>query len=140
MVGRVSSPSLVGRAEDLARLETTLEQAEGGRPMTVLVAGEAGIGKSRLVNEFTIRASRGGTSVLRGACVALIQDGLAFAPLMEALRGFLQHLESAELAALIAEDCGLLSRLLPELGGCPDRRGTSVAARRVIRRHPPWSV
>jgi polyhydroxybutyrate depolymerase len=26
------------------------------------------------------------------------------------------------------------------VGGCPDRRGTSVAARRVIRRHPPWSV
>jgi predicted ATPase len=108
--------------------------------MTVLVAGEAGIGKSRLVNEFTLHASRGGTSVLRGACVALIQDGLAFAPLMEALRGFLHHLESTELAALIAEDRGLLSRLLPELGGCPDRRGTSVAARRVIRRHPPWSV
>jgi DNA-binding CsgD family transcriptional regulator/tetratricopeptide (TPR) repeat protein len=116
MVGRVSSPSLVGRAEDLARLEASLEQAESGRPMTVLVAGEAGIGKSRLVNEFTLRASRGGTSVLRGACVALIQDGLAFAPLVEALRGFLQHLESAELAALIAEDRSLLSRLLPELG------------------------
>ena len=116
MVGRVSSPSLVGRAEDLARLEASLEQADGGRPMTVLVAGEAGIGKSRLVNEFTLRASRGGASVLRGACVALIQDGLAFAPLVEALRGFLQQLESAELAALIAEDRGLLSRLLPELG------------------------
>jgi DNA-binding NarL/FixJ family response regulator len=50
----------------------------------VLVAGEAGVGKTRLVAEFTSRAIDAGVSVLTGGCVALIEGELAYAPLVEA--------------------------------------------------------
>ena len=73
MAGRVSSPRLVGRAEELARLAAALDRAAAGDPAAVLVAGEAGVGKTRLVAEFTSQASDGGVSVLTGGCVALIE-------------------------------------------------------------------
>ena len=48
-VARVSSPVFVGRDEELGRLHAGLAAASAGRPGMVLVAGEAGVGKSRLV-------------------------------------------------------------------------------------------
>ncbi|HEX8860480.1 MAG TPA: AAA family ATPase, partial [Actinomycetes bacterium] len=51
MVQRISSPVLVGRAPELARLAAALERAAAGAPATVLVAGEAGVGKTRLLAE-----------------------------------------------------------------------------------------
>ena len=46
---RVSSPVLVGRDAEVARLKAALERAAAGRPAVVVVAGEAGVGKTRLV-------------------------------------------------------------------------------------------
>jgi predicted ATPase len=48
---RVSSPVLVGRAAEVARLNAALERAATGRPAILVVAGEAGVGKTRLVLE-----------------------------------------------------------------------------------------
>ena len=56
MTANVVSPILVGRAGQLATLEAALAEAGRGRPATVLIGGEAGIGKSRLVSEFAERA------------------------------------------------------------------------------------
>ena len=47
---RVSCPVLVGRDAEVARLRAAIERAVAGQPATVLVAGEAGIGKTRLVS------------------------------------------------------------------------------------------
>src|SRR3989442_10814281 len=58
-VGNRSSPIIVGRDVELARIEQGLEVAALGRPVLVLVRGEAGIGKSRLVRE-GIEGGRGG--------------------------------------------------------------------------------
>jgi hypothetical protein len=55
-VAPTAPPSLIGRSEDLAGLDAALEQARGGEPVTVLVAGEAGIGKTRVIQEFSERA------------------------------------------------------------------------------------
>src|SRR6516225_7060140 len=49
---RVSSPVLVGRSGELSALDTALAEAGRGSPLTVIVEGEAGVGKSRLVSEF----------------------------------------------------------------------------------------
>src|SRR5436853_2286185 len=55
-----SSPELVGRADELAALEAAYERAAGGSPAMVLVAGDSGVGKSRLVAEFAASAERAG--------------------------------------------------------------------------------
>jgi predicted ATPase len=89
MARRVSSSRLAGRAEELAQLGAALDRARAGSPAAVLVAGEAGVGKSRLVTEFATRATATGVSVLSGGCVALVEGELAYAPLVEALRGLL---------------------------------------------------
>jgi predicted ATPase len=47
---RVSCPVLVGRDAEVARLQAAIERAAAGQPATVLVAGEARIGKTRLVS------------------------------------------------------------------------------------------
>ena len=67
---RLSSTILVGRDEQLAALNSALDSAREGRPVTVLIGGEAGIGKSRLVNEFAATARGSGALVLRGGLIA----------------------------------------------------------------------
>jgi predicted ATPase len=51
MTGRVTSASFIGRQEELGRLHRALQSAVAGEPTTVLIAGEAGVGKTRLVEE-----------------------------------------------------------------------------------------
>jgi len=60
-MSRISSPRFVGRSDELARLEGALA---GGAPRVLLLGGEAGIGKTRLLAEFTPRAQRAGARVL----------------------------------------------------------------------------
>jgi DNA-binding CsgD family transcriptional regulator len=86
-VGHPATPALIGRGEELAALDAALEQARGGEPITVLVAGEAGIGKSRLVDEFSERAFAAGARVLTGACIDLGDAALPYGAIMDALRG-----------------------------------------------------
>lgn len=64
---------LAGRAEELTRLTDLLPVADGGRPVFVSVVGEAGIGKSRLVQELIEVASARGFAVSTGRC--LDEDG-----------------------------------------------------------------
>jgi tetratricopeptide (TPR) repeat protein len=80
-----SSP-LVGRARDLAALEAAWLQARGGVAVTVLVTGEAGIGKTRLASEIGRRVHKDGGRVLRGDCLPLLDGALPFAALAQALR------------------------------------------------------
>jgi DNA-binding CsgD family transcriptional regulator len=133
MARRLSSPRLVGRAEELTQLDAALERARAGSPAAVLVAGEAGVGKTRLVTEFTTRGSVNGASVLAGGCVALVEGELAYAPVVEALRGLLQRLEPAAVTRLLAGGRGELARLLPELGD-PDQRPAKQDIERELSR------
>ncbi|HEY2652704.1 MAG TPA: ATP-binding protein, partial [Solirubrobacteraceae bacterium] len=86
MVGRVSSLRFVGRVAELEALEEPLRRAGSGNGGATLVAGEAGIGKSRLVAELGSRARAAGTLVLVGECVELAEGELAFSPIISALR------------------------------------------------------
>jgi DNA-binding CsgD family transcriptional regulator len=78
------SPVLVGRAAEIAVLGESWALARGGSPATVLIGGEAGIGKTRLVRHFTADLEG---EVLYGGCVDLSGAGLPFAPFTAALRG-----------------------------------------------------
>ncbi len=86
MATRVSSSRLIGRVAELAELEAALADAEAGRPSVAFVAGESGVGKSRLVAELERRAEERGVLVLAGDCVDLGESELPYVPLVAALR------------------------------------------------------
>ena len=117
MTSRVLSPSLIGRADQLSELEAALATAGSGEPCTVLIGGEAGVGKSRLVNEFAGRARPAGARVLAGGCLELGADGLPFAPFTSVLRELVRDLGADGVAGLLpAGATRELARLLPEFG------------------------
>lgn len=118
---RVSSPVFVGRATDLTRLDQALELAAAGRPGTRLITGEAGIGKSRLVEEFLGRARAGDALILEGDCLPLGETGLAYAPFVAALRPLVRSLDADRLDRLIGPGRAELAHLLPDLGPPPAR-------------------
>ena len=116
MAGAVSD-GLVGRGLELARLLAALERAERGTPQVVLVAGDAGVGKTRLLSRFIDRAKQDGVCVLAGGCVELGDIGLAYLPIVDALGGLVEQAADAELLAEVAETTPGLGRLLPGIGG-----------------------
>ena len=83
MSGRISSPRFVGRVAELARLAAALSDAA---PRVLLLGGEAGVGKTRLLAEFTARARSAGVRVLAGGCLQVGEGTLAYAPVSQALR------------------------------------------------------
>ncbi|MFF9278478.1 helix-turn-helix transcriptional regulator [Streptomyces griseosporeus] len=109
------SPVFVGRTDELDVLHDALARAHAGEPQALLIGGEAGVGKTRLVEEFTAAAGRDGAVVAVGGCVEIGADGLPFAPFSTALRTLYRELP-AELAAAAAGQEEELARLLPELG------------------------
>ncbi|HTF59328.1 MAG TPA: ATP-binding protein, partial [Actinomycetes bacterium] len=113
---RVSSPVLVGRDAEVAQLRAALELAAAGRPATVVVAGEAGVGKTRLVAELLGEAAGRGAVALTGGCLDVGEGVLAYAPLVEALRPLPSVTEPAELERVLGGARAELARLVPELG------------------------
>ena len=99
MARRVSSPLTVGRTDTVAALDDALAQVAAGDPRLVLVAGEAGIGKTRMARELADRARADGHRVLWGECVPLQAGELPYAPIVAALRG----LDDDELEGLVAQ-------------------------------------
>ncbi|MFL6128027.1 MAG: AAA family ATPase [Mycobacteriales bacterium] len=81
-----SEAPLVGRAAELTRLTAAVERARTGRPGAVLLSGDAGVGKTRLLAELCGRARAAGATVLIGHCVDLGAVGLPYLPFAEALR------------------------------------------------------
>ena len=86
MAGEFQSSTFTGRAVELRRLDALLERAGQGSPQVVLVAGDAGVGKTRLLLALADRARQRGTRVLMGASVELGDIGFAYLPVVDALR------------------------------------------------------
>ncbi|MGW6920441.1 ATP-binding protein [Streptomyces sp. NPDC054950] len=81
----VFATPFIGREEELARLFGVLERARGGESRAVLIAGDAGVGKTRVLDEVAARAARSGMTVLTGHCVDLGDVGLPYLPFTEIL-------------------------------------------------------
>ena len=129
MSGRASSPVLVGRDEQMAALEAAFASARQGGPSAVLLGGEAGVGKSRLVSEFGRTAAAAGARVLTGGCLELGTDGLPFAPFTAVLRDLVHEMGADAVASMLpGRTTRGLARLLPELGE-PDTAGDPAEAR-----------
>jgi DNA-binding CsgD family transcriptional regulator/tetratricopeptide (TPR) repeat protein len=116
MGGRVASPTLVGRVEELGVLEAAQGRAANGEPAVVLVGGEAGIGKTRLMSELADRRGVEGVRVLVGGCLPAGGDGLPYAPIVEALRPLPTELGVGAARELIGPSWSELAHLLPSLG------------------------
>jgi DNA-binding CsgD family transcriptional regulator len=99
-VSRISSPELIGRAAEVAALGAALADARRGRGRLVLVEGDAGIGKTRLVEEFTTRAD--GVRVLTGGGIPLASDA-PYAPVLGILQA-LARLHPAAAGGLLLRD------------------------------------
>jgi DNA-binding CsgD family transcriptional regulator/tetratricopeptide (TPR) repeat protein len=110
------SPVLVGRQAELESLAGGLERALAGEQVTMLVGGEAGVGKSRLVRELIDRARGAGARVLVGGCVELGGGGIPFAPLVEMMRALAVELSEQQLDAVLGPARAEIGRLVPELG------------------------
>ena len=80
-------PITVGRAPHLDAIERLVDHLLNGSGQTLLVDGEAGIGKSRLVAETRTRAAQRGALVLQGQCFETDRS-LPYAPFVDLLRGF----------------------------------------------------
>ena len=125
MARRLSSPVFVGRAKELQTLLATADIAASGQPSLVVVGGEAGVGKSRLVAEAAGHLRAQGWLVLEGGTVALGDDGLPFGPIVEALRALVREVDPERIAAAAGPSLPELARLVPELAGV--RSDPSVA-------------
>jgi DNA-binding CsgD family transcriptional regulator len=108
------SPVFIGRDAELARLASVLADADAGESQAVLIGGEAGVGKTRLTEEFLASARAAGAVTAVGGCVEIGADGLPFAPVSAALRDLYRTL-GPELTEAAAGQRGELARLLPEL-------------------------
>src|SRR5205807_7142434 len=117
----------VGRASELAELESGLAEAASRRPVLALLGGDSGIGKTRLVGEFEQRVGTDAL-VLRGASAAQGEGELPYAPLIGALRPLVRERHPA-LEALGPGTAAQLATLLPGLddvgadGNAPDGSG-----------------
>src|SRR5690606_22732469 len=109
---RAMSAVLVGRSAELDELEDALAAAPGA----VLLGGDAGLGKTRLIREFAQRVGER-ARVLVGGCLELGSDGLPFAPFTTVLRALVRDIGTEGVAGFVPRgDTGGLARLLPEFG------------------------
>ncbi|HXW35376.1 MAG TPA: BTAD domain-containing putative transcriptional regulator, partial [Acidimicrobiales bacterium] len=105
-----AEPAFSGRSAQLDAIKGAWDSAREGGCRVVLVSGEAGVGKTRLVAEAAMGAYDGGGVVLFGRCDE--DMGVPFQPFVEALDQTVQSVESAQ---LLGRHAGELARLLPEL-------------------------
>jgi len=105
---------LVGREAEMAFLHERYEEARAGHGGLLLVQGEAGVGKTRLAEEFADHLRWQGVRVLWGRCYEF-ERLLPYQPLGEALQTLLSTLAPGELMNLPAWILAELARLVPEL-------------------------
>ena len=92
-----------------------LDAALAGRPVHLVISGEAGVGKSRLVGELASAAGDRGMVVARGRCASLGDAGLPYGAIVEALRNLTRDLGPDELAAVVGDGGSDLARLVPAI-------------------------
>lgn len=84
-MAQTSGTPFIGRDDELARLTGVLDRARAGTPRAVVLSGDAGVGKTRVLTEASAHATRTGMTVLTGHCVDLGDVGLPYLPFTEIL-------------------------------------------------------
>ncbi|HDQ73127.1 MAG TPA: tetratricopeptide repeat protein [Chloroflexi bacterium] len=116
----------VGREAELEVLQTLWEQAQIGEGKLLLVSGESGVGKTRLLEEFSVQVELMGGRVVQGQCVA---DGGAYRPWRDVLRVLLRYVEGADWTGLNVARVGpVLAEIMPEMWERPYMTGLEPPA------------
>lgn len=110
---RRSPARIIGRDRQFDALGEVWEQVRAGRGATVLLAGDAGVGKTTLVDAFCARQPD--ARVVRGQCVPLGGDGLAYAPIVGVVRDLRHQIGDSALLDLAGPAAPGLGSLLPDL-------------------------
>jgi DNA-binding CsgD family transcriptional regulator/Flp pilus assembly protein TadD len=110
----VVCPILIGRASDLTALRLLVDRAQDGQGQVVLITGEAGIGKSRLMTEVKAYADSRDFRLLQGSCFPT-DRAIPYAPLLDLLRSFWAGHPSTLPAYAVEPLAQLFSPLLPDL-------------------------
>jgi DNA-binding CsgD family transcriptional regulator/tetratricopeptide (TPR) repeat protein len=125
---RLTDRRLVGREDELRLLSDAFERGVAGQPATVLVTGDAGLGKTRLVAELSAVARRRGARVVYGDCVELGNDGLPYAPFVAIVRSLVRELGVGDVLELAGRAGGDLARLAPALDPSSERMPEATSA------------
>src|SRR5579871_3079794 len=109
----ITCPVLIGRDHSLAALRRLVEQARSGQGQVLLLCGEAGIGKSRIVAQLETEARAAGFLSLQGHCFPTDRS-CPYAPLLDLLHACFAPLAPAEIVSLVGPFARILAPLLPE--------------------------
>jgi DNA-binding CsgD family transcriptional regulator/tetratricopeptide (TPR) repeat protein len=110
----VLCPILIGREEEMARLEAALLSANRGEGQVVLLAGDAGMGKTRLASEMRERAMRQRMTVIVGGC-SEAELALPYLPFLEAVGNHLAACDLEKVRERLGPIRRELAHLFPEL-------------------------
>lgn len=132
-----ASSQMIGRDAELRALAESYALATQSKPQAVVVAGEAGLGKTRLVREF-LDSVAGQARVLPGQCVDLGPLATPYAPITAVLRALAAETGMEELMDLAGPGRDALALLLPEAGtpdaGSPNANRVLEAVSTVLER------
>lgn len=131
MSSRGASPSLIGRAAEKTALSAAMDTVRRGGSAALLVGGEAGVGKTRLITDFFAAEP---ARLLTGACLEMGADGLPFGPFTAILRDLVREVGADAVLSMLpggGRSPTELARLLPELAPEDLRPGQAAAGTRV---------
>jgi DNA-binding winged helix-turn-helix (wHTH) protein/tetratricopeptide (TPR) repeat protein len=137
---RNAPPAMVGRAGDLAVLHDAGERAFAGARTVVFVTGEAGIGKTTLIDRFVGELARDGRAAIgRGQCLEQYGESEPYLPVLEAVGAMVCGASDSELANVLRRHAPTWAAQLPALGAADgavgSRKGGAIATRpaRMLR-------
>jgi DNA-binding CsgD family transcriptional regulator/tetratricopeptide (TPR) repeat protein len=125
--GRHSPALLVGREEEIARISSLLRETAKGSGATLLVAGEGGVGKTRLLTSAAESAQSSGWQTVFGRAYA-VETGIPFALFADAFVPFLKSLEPSALSVLSRGGTPELAYLFPALGAQGNRERVAAGS------------
>lgn len=123
--GQIVCPVVVGREAEHTRFGEILSLATEGRGQAVVLAGEAGVGKSAFVRDSIAAAGRAGFRVLYGATLES-DKGLPYAPFVSAVRSGFRGIARERLGRVLTQAAPDLAQLFPELGKAQRAEGASA--------------